>query len=70
MDFFLDSGAFSAFTKGVEIDIIEYCNFIKRTSRYHYTLCRIGCNWFSRRTLKNQKIMEEQGLSNPLLSLQ
>jgi hypothetical protein len=27
---FLDSGAFSAFTKGVEIDIPEYCDYVKR----------------------------------------
>lgn len=27
---FLDSGAFSAFTQGVEIDIVKYCDYIKR----------------------------------------
>ena len=27
---FLDSGAFSAFTKGVEIDMVKYCDYIKR----------------------------------------
>lgn len=27
---FLDSGAFSSFTLGTKIDIIEYCNYIKR----------------------------------------
>lgn len=26
---FLDSGAFSAFTKGVEVDIVAYCDYIK-----------------------------------------
>ena len=29
---FLDSGAFSAFTLGVEIDIVGYCDYIKRNS--------------------------------------
>lgn len=29
---FLDSGAFSAFTKGIEVDIRGYCDFIKRNS--------------------------------------
>ena len=29
---FLDSGAFSAHTLGVEIDIVEYCEYIKRNS--------------------------------------
>lgn len=27
---FIDSGAFSAYTLGVDIDIVEYCNYIKR----------------------------------------
>lgn len=27
---FVDSGAFSAFTLGVNIDVVEYCNYIKR----------------------------------------
>jgi hypothetical protein len=27
---FLDSGAFSAFTKGVKVDIVAYCDYIKR----------------------------------------
>ena len=31
---FLDSGAFSAFTKGVKIDIQEYIGFIKKHQKY------------------------------------
>jgi hypothetical protein len=27
---FLDSGAFSAFTKGVEVDLVKYCEYIKK----------------------------------------
>lgn len=29
---FLDSGAFSAYTLGVEIDIVQYCDYIKRNT--------------------------------------
>lgn len=29
---FLDSGAFSAYTLGVDLDLVEYCNYIKRNS--------------------------------------
>ena len=63
MDFFLDSGAFSAFTKGVKIDIIEYCNFIKEHSDIitHYAVLDVIGS--AEDTLKNQKIMESQGLS-------
>lgn len=62
MKFFLDSGAYSAFTKGVEIDIYEYCDFIKTHSDFisHYSvLDDINC---PETTLKNQKIMEGEGL--------
>jgi hypothetical protein len=63
MDFFLDSGAFSAFTKGVKIDIIEYCNFIKEHLDIitHYAVLDVIGS--AEETLKNQKIMEAEGLS-------
>jgi hypothetical protein len=62
MDFFLDSGAFSAYTKGVEIDIKEYCDFIKEHQDIitHYgVLDVIGS---AEGTLKNQQYMESKGL--------
>ena len=63
MDFFLDSGAFSAYTKGVEIDIKEYCNFIKEHQDIimHYAVLDVIGS--AEETLKNQKIMEAEGLS-------
>lgn len=62
MDFFLDSGAFSAYTKGVEIDIKEYCNFIKEHQDIitHYAVLDVIGS--AEGTLKNQRFMEEQGL--------
>jgi hypothetical protein len=62
MDFFLDSGAFSAYTKGVEIDIKEYCDFIKEHQDIitHYAVLDVIGS--AEGTLKNQQFMEEQGL--------
>lgn len=63
--FFLDSGAFSAFTKDIKIDIHEYCNFIKEHKKkitYYSVLDVIGN---AEGTLKNQKIMEKEEL-NPI----
>ena len=60
---FLDSGAFSAWTKGVEIDIDEYIAFIKEHKKLiaHYSvLDEIGN---PKKTLANQKYMEKKGLS-------
>jgi hypothetical protein len=60
VDLFLDSGAFSAFTQKVEIDILEYCAFIKEHNIKHYSnLDVIGS---AKETYKNQRIMERQGL--------
>lgn len=64
-DLFLDSGAFSAMTQGVDIDIYQYIDFIKRNKKYievYANLDVIGC---AEGTWKNQKIMEKAGL-NPL----
>lgn len=62
MKFFLDSGAFSAFTKGAKIDVYEYCNFIKKYEdviTYYSVLDDITS---AEKTLENQKIMEAEGL--------
>lgn len=74
IDIFLDSGAFSAWTQGVDVDIQEYIKFIKE----HEDLLTVYANLdviglggklpnelTAEMTLKNQKIMEEAGL-NPL----
>lgn len=61
-DIFIDSGAFSAETKGVPINIDEYCTFIKETGVAIYAgLDVIGD---ARKTMINVKYMEESyGLS-------
>jgi hypothetical protein len=75
VDLFLDSGAFSAWTQGITIDINEYIDFIKQ----HQDIIQVYANLdviaeksgiankkeSAEKTLKNQKIMEEAGL-NPL----
>lgn len=64
---FLDSGAYSAFTKGVEVDLDAYCEYIKRNAdiiervdgvAYASVLDGIGN---PRLTYDNQKKMEEAG---------
>src|ERR1044071_8207553 len=57
-DVFMDSGAFSAETKGVPIDIDEYCKFIIDTKvRVYAGLDVIGD---AKKTMKNVKYMEEK----------
>lgn len=64
---FLDSGAFSAFTKGVEIDIQKYCHYIKTNEdiieRVDGVLCASVLDGIGDplKTFKNQKRMEELG---------
>jgi hypothetical protein len=67
VDLFLDSGAYSAFTQGVEIDIQEYISFIKEHQdviSVYANLDTIGQDKTSaKQTYQNQRIMEEAGLS-------
>ena len=65
---FLDSGAFSAFTKGVEVDLPGYCEYIKRNediiekvddSLLASVLDGIGDPL---KTYENQKAMESRGV--------
>jgi hypothetical protein len=74
VNLFLDSGAFSAWTQGVSIDIYEYIDFIKEhldVLEVYANLDVIGLGGkqpnrlTAEKTLENQKIMEEAGL-NPL----
>ena len=72
VDLFLDSGAFSAWTQGIEIDIQEYIDFIKE----HKDIIEVYANLdvisrgdtlaakkeSAQKTLENQKIMEKAGL--------
>ncbi len=62
---FLDSGAFSAFTKGEIIDINTYCDFIKKFKHLITTYSNLDVIGSASGTLANQRKMEKQGL-NPL----
>lgn len=62
---FLDSGAFSAFTKGITIDIEKYCEFIKETKDIWKTYATLDVIGDSRATRVNTEFMEQKGL-NPL----
>lgn len=65
---FLDSGAFSAFTKGVEIDLVGYCDYIKRNTEIienvEGSLCASVLDGIGDplKTYNNQKAMEKQGV--------
>ncbi len=60
---FLDSGAFSMFTQGIDVDLRDYADFIKRNSdiiAVASNLDHIG-NGTEKQTWKNQKILEDMG---------
>jgi hypothetical protein len=68
---FLDSGAFSAWTQKVSIDIHEYIEFIKRNQDHIHVYANLDVIGIggkqpnaltAKATLKNQKIMEKAGL--------
>lgn len=63
MEFMLDSGAYSAYTKGVKIDIDDYCDFIKKYENIidHYIVLDVIGN--AQKTLEAQNYMESKGLS-------
>ncbi len=70
---FLDSGAYSAFTQGIEIDIYEYIDFIKKYEDILEVYANLDViakgkteadkKQAAEKTLENQKIMEASGLS-------
>lgn len=66
LGFFLDSGAFSAFTQKTAINIDEYIAFIKKYEKFievYANLDAIGTGEQSaKKTLENQKYMESKGL--------
>lgn len=65
VDLFLDSGAFSAWSQGGEIDIQEYIAFIKKHEQDLEVYANLDVIGDAEGTWKNQKIMEDAGL-NPL----
>jgi len=63
VELFLDSGAFSAWSKGASIDIQEYSKFIQRHEDVIEVYANLDVIGDAKATLKNQKTMEEAGLS-------
>lgn len=62
---FLDSGAFSAYTQGVEIDLPKYCDFIKKNSDIIEVASVLDAVGDPLKTWENQQAMERLGV-NPL----
>lgn len=62
---FLDSGAFSAWSKKITIDIQEYIRFIKENKQHIDVYAVLDDISDPEKTLSNQQIMEDAGL-NPL----
>ena len=63
VELFLDSGAFSAFTQGVEIDIQEYIEFVQEHEGELTIYANLDVIGDAAATLKNQRIMEKAGLT-------
>lgn len=59
---FIDSGAFSAATQGVEIDINEYCDFLKQYESMLTIYANLDVIGDPQKTYDNQKVMELAGL--------
>lgn len=62
LEIFLDSGAFSAWSKGVEINIDEYIQFIKDNEEFIEVYANLDVIGDAEATYKNQKYMESKGL--------
>lgn len=62
VELFLDSGAFSAMTKKVHIDLDEYIEFIKKHEKYISVYANLDVIDDPDATWKNQKKMEAAGL--------
>lgn len=60
---FLDSGAFSAKSQGVKIDIYKYIEFIKKYKKHIEVYANLDVIGDAEASLDNQKIMEAAGLS-------
>jgi len=62
VDLFLDSGAFSAKSQGVKINIQEYISFIKENETYIDVYANLDVIGNPKATFNNQKRMERAGL--------
>ncbi len=63
VDLFLDSGAYSAHTQGVEIDLPDYIQFIKDHLDHIHVYANLDVIGDAEATAKNQTAMEKAGLS-------
>lgn len=63
VNLFLDSGAYSAYSQGVEIKIEDYIAFIKEHQQYLEVYANLDVIGDAEATLQNQKIMEKEGLA-------
>lgn len=61
--FFLDSGAWSAWTSGVTIDVAEYCKFIARYKHWFAVYANLDDMTCPETTWANQMRMEDMGFS-------
>lgn len=61
-DLFMDSGAFTAYTQGVHIDVHEYIDFLKEHLDILTVYAGLDVIGDARGTWKNQRIMERAGL--------
>jgi len=59
---FLDSGAFSAFTKGKEVNLDEYIKYIKENEHYFAVYALLDVINNEKDTMKNLEYMEANGL--------
>lgn len=59
---FLDSGAFSAYTQGAEIDIGRYCRYIKENKDLFDVISVLDAIGDPDQTWRNLQIMEQHGL--------
>jgi len=62
MDLFLDSGAFTAFTQGTEIDVEEYAEFIQRTRDYWTVVSCLDDIGNAKGSYNNLKALESNGV--------
>lgn len=62
VDLFLDSGAFSAMTQGVSINLEDYIQFIKENEHVIDVYANLDVIGDAAATWKNQRIMEKTGL--------
>lgn len=61
-DIFVDSGAFSAFTKKATIDLDDYCTFLKQHIDTVTVYAGLDVISDGEASMVNQRLMEEQGL--------